>query len=150
MVDSSYSDSIHIDAEPEFVFEYFTNAEALPRWMGDRAIVEPRPGGRFTVFFGERSVEGRYLEIEPPRRLVITWGRAGSKELPPCSSRLEVTLIPEGDGTLVSIIHSGLPESELERHALGWQHYLQRLSQVAAERDVAPHTTPTELTEGAD
>ncbi len=68
MVANSYSGSIHIDAEPEFVFDYFTNADALARWMGDRAIVEPRAGGRFTVFFGERRVEGRNLKIEPPHR----------------------------------------------------------------------------------
>ncbi len=150
MVDSSYSDSIHIQAEPEFVFDYFTNADALARWIGDRAIVEPRVGGRFTVFFGERIVEGRYVEIEPPRRLVISWGRDGSRELPPCSSRLEVTLTPERDGTLVLITHSDLPESERERHALGWQHYLTRLSKVVVGGDVVRHETPAELTEGAD
>lgn len=78
-----YSDSIHIAAEPEVVFEYFTNAKALARWMGDRAVVDPRPGGQFTTFFGDRRVEGRYLELERPRRLVISWGRAGSKRFRP-------------------------------------------------------------------
>lgn len=150
MADNAYSGSIYIDAEPDFVFEYFTNAESLVRWMGDRAVLEPYPGGRFTVVFGERRVEGRYVEIDRPRRLVISWGRSGSKELPPYSSHLEITFDAQGRGTKVSITHSGLPDSELIRHSQGWDHYLARLSEAALGRDLGRHVTPAELTEGAD
>jgi uncharacterized protein YndB with AHSA1/START domain len=145
-----YRDSIHIAAEPEFVFEYFTNATALARWMGDRAVVDPRPGGQFTIFFGDRRVEGHYLELDRPRRLVISWGRAGSESFPPGSSVLEVTLTAQEGGTLVAIAHSGLPAGELHRHALGWQHYLARLSPAATGGDVAPHVTPDEIIVRAD
>ena len=41
-----YRDSIHIAAEPEAVFDYFTNATALARWMGDRAQHEHGDGAR--------------------------------------------------------------------------------------------------------
>ena len=109
MTADPYRDCIHIAAEPEIVFEYFTNAEALARWMGDRAVVDPRPGGQFTVFFADRRVEGRYLEVDRPRRLVISWGRAGSRSFPPGISVLEVTLTAHDGGTLVVIAHSGLP-----------------------------------------
>ena len=64
-----YRDSVHIDAEPDFVYKYFIKPEGLVRWMGDRAILDPRPGGRFTLVFGDRTVEGQYVELEPPRRL---------------------------------------------------------------------------------
>ena len=40
-----FRDSIFVDAAPEAVFRFFTEAEALATWMGDRAIVEPRAGG---------------------------------------------------------------------------------------------------------
>lgn len=145
-----YRDSIHIDAEPELVFEYFTKPDALMRWMGDRAVVDPRPGGEFTLYFGDKCVEGRYVELEPPRRLVITWGRRGSPTFPPSISRLEVTLVSEAGGTRVEIVHHGLPDSEAHRHALGWQHYLARLRSVTSGIAVEAHETPAELTAGAD
>lgn len=148
MAGEPFRDSIFIDAEPAVVFDHFTDAEALASWMGDRAVVDPRPGGQFVVFFEERAVEGRYVEIQPPRRLVITWGRVGSPEFPPGSSTLEVRLTPEGTGTRVEIVHSGLPENEVERHALGWRHYLSRLAPAAVGSPVEPHRTPDTLTEG--
>jgi len=132
------------------VFDYFTDPAALTRWMGDQAILDPRPGGRFTVGFGDRTVEGHYVDLDRPRRLVVTWGRAGSTNLPPGSSELEVTFTPAGNGTLVSLRHSGLPQSEVHRHALGWAHYLGRLSFVAAGVDAGPHVVPPDLVEGVD
>ena len=38
--------SVHIEATPERVFEYFTSPEAMVRWMGDYALLEPAPGRR--------------------------------------------------------------------------------------------------------
>ena len=83
MAGEPYRDSILITAESALVFDYFTKPEAIVRWMGDRAVLDPRPGGEFTLYFGDRCVEGRYLEIDRPRRLVIAWGRRGSSNFPP-------------------------------------------------------------------
>ena len=127
MAAEPYRDSIMIAAEPPVVFAYFTKPEALVRWMGDRAVLDPRPGGEFTLFFGDKCVEGRYLELDPTRRLVIAWGRRGSPSFPPLASTLEVLLTAEDGGTRVDIVHHGLPDDEVSRHALGWKHYLARL-----------------------
>jgi uncharacterized protein YndB with AHSA1/START domain len=145
-----YRDSIFIEAAPDLVFDYFTRPEALVRWMGDRAVLDPKPGGEFTLWFDERCVQGRYVEVDRPRRLVITWGRRGSREMPPFSSTLEVSFMPEAGGTRVSVVHSGLPHSEAQRHALGWAHYLGRLRTLGSGREPEAHSTPRSLTEGAD
>lgn len=145
-----YRDSIHIEASPDVVYGYFTRADAIVRWMGDRAILDPRPGGEFTLIFGDKSVEGRYVELDPPNKLVIAWGRRGSRELPPLSSTLEVHFTSEAGGTRVEIVHHGLPDSEAARHAMGWQHYLGRLRILGSGVDPDPHVTPAELNEGAD
>ena len=150
MTADRYRDSIHIAAEPGAVFDYFTSAAALARWMGDRAVTDPRPGGQFTIFFGDRRVQGRYLELDRPRRLVISWGRAGSASFPPGTSVREVTLTPHDGGTLVAIAHSGLPDGERPRHAAGWRHYLARLSLAATGGGLAAHVTPDEISQGAD
>ena len=88
--------SVHIAAEPEQVFEYFTRPEAIVRWMGDYAVLDPRPDGEFTLDINGVPVRGRYLELEPPRRLLISWGHAGSDTLPPGASTVEITLIARG------------------------------------------------------
>lgn len=82
------------------------------------------------------------MELDPPRRVVITWGRGGSETFPPDASTLEVTLVPEGDGTRLSIVHSGLPEAEKGPHAEGWRYYLARLATVAAGGDPEVQVIP--------
>jgi uncharacterized protein YndB with AHSA1/START domain len=145
-----YWDSIYIAADPSAVFEYFTRPEALVRWMGDRAVLDPRPGGEFTLFFGDKCVEGKYVEVDPPRRLVIAWGRRGSPSFPPLTSTLEVLFLREDGGTRVEIVHSGLPDSEAPRHALGWKHYLGRLQVLGFGKQLETHVTPQSLLDGAD
>lgn len=145
-----YRGSIHVDAPPEEVFVYFTEAGALASWMGDSATVEPEPGGVLRIQFDDRVVEGRFLVLEFPRRIVVTWGRHGSVRLPPGGSTLEVTLEPEHGGTRVHVVHEGLPDPERELHAHGWAHYLDRLARVVAGASVEQHHVPAHLTEGAD
>ena len=136
MVGEPYRRSIHIEASPEVVFEYWTNPNLLVRWMGHRAELDPRPGGAFVVHFGEeRCMEGRYITLDPPHRLVLAWGRRGSRTLPESSTRLEVRFTPEDGGTRVDIVHWALPDVERRQHELGWHHYLARMQELAR----APH-----------
>jgi len=145
-----YTTSVHINADPERVFEYFTRPEAIVRWMGDYAVLDPIPGGQFTLDINGVPVRGRYLEVDRPRRLLLSWGHAGSDRLPPGASTVEVTLTPHDGGTTVTIVHSGLPEPEVRQHRLGWLHFLGRLVIAAAGGDPGadtwadgPRTTPT-------
>ena len=124
------------------MFDYFTQPEALIRWMGDRAVLDPRPGGEFTLVFGDTIIEGRYVRVDPPSHLAITWGRVGSADFPPGASTLEVDLIPERGGTRVEIVHTGLPRREAQPHADGWRYYLGRLGQVGAGADPGPQVVP--------
>jgi uncharacterized protein YndB with AHSA1/START domain len=120
--------SVHVDARPERVFEFFTEPEALVRWMGEYAVLDATPGGEFTVDIQGVPVRGRYLEVEPPHRLLISWGHAGSERLPPGASTLEVLLRRvAGGSTEVQIIHSGLPAPEAAKHVQGWPYFLGRL-----------------------
>jgi uncharacterized protein YndB with AHSA1/START domain len=150
VADEVFEGSIFIEAPPEEVFRYFTEAEALSAWMGDSAVVEPQPGGRFVVHFEDRVVEGRYLAVEFARRVVVTWGRHGSVRLPPGGSTLEVSFAMERGGTRVTVIHHGLPGAERELHAMGWAHYLPRLAATARGATIEPHHVPPHLVEGAD
>ncbi len=127
--------SIHISAPPQSVFAYFTEPEAIVRWMGEYAVLDARPGGEFTVDVRGAPVRGRYLELEPPHRLVVSWGYAGSDALPPGASTVEVRFSGQGGGTLVELEHRDLPASDAPGHREGWDHYLARLAESAAGRD---------------
>ena len=126
---------VHIDADPALVYDYFTRPEAMVRWMGDAARLEAKPGGDFKVDVHGACVRGRYVELDPPHRLVIAWGYAGSDRLPPGASTVEVRLTAEAGGTSVELEHRDLPADDVAGHAAGWSHYLDRLRLVALGRD---------------
>ena len=46
---ADHATSIEIDAEPAVVFEYLVRPRAMTAWMGQHAVLEPRPGGVFAV-----------------------------------------------------------------------------------------------------
>lgn len=123
--------SVHVDAAPERVFQHFTDSVAITRWMGQWADLAPMVGGRFAVDVEGVAVRGRYLELDPPRRLVVSWGHAESEHLPPGASTVEILLSPEAGGTRVEIRHSDLPEPEASRHPAGWRRFLAQLARVA-------------------
>jgi hypothetical protein len=47
-------------------------------------------------------------------------------------------LIPDGDATLVRLVHSGLPDDAIEDHLRGWNYYLDRLVLVVNGQDPGP------------
>jgi uncharacterized protein YndB with AHSA1/START domain len=125
-----------IDASPEIVFSYLTDPARFIKWMGAGAQLDPRPGGRYRIDIdGEHIAEGEYREIEPPRRLVMTWGWHGHPRVPPGSTTVEITLTPEGQGTLLRLRHFGLPDEEERRqHSDGWTFYTARLRNLPTLR----------------
>lgn len=128
---AEYSTSVDIDAPPEVVFAHLVTAEGMLAWMGQHADLHPIPGGDFAVDINGSPVRGSYLEVDPPHRVVVSWGVAGSEDFPPGSSRVEFTLTPVGNGTRLDLVHSGLPQPRADGHAKGWVHFLARL-RVAA------------------
>jgi uncharacterized protein YndB with AHSA1/START domain len=129
-VPSDINAAVFVAAEPAVVFEYFTRPELLETWMGQDATLDATPGGAFAICVNGTDIRGRYVEVDPPNRLVISWGFAGSADLPPGASMLEVRLVRDGDGTMVSVNHCLLPGLHRDNHRAGWRRYLDRLTQV--------------------
>ena len=142
MAESASGDAVveehEIDAPVEEVFEYFVRPELLVRWIGVAAELEPRPDGvfRFEVMPGE-FCSGRYVEVEPPRRVVFTWGwESGAIPVPPGSSTVEVDLEPIGDRTRLRLVHRDLAPEVRDLHADGWRQFLPRLVAAAEGREI--------------
>jgi uncharacterized protein YndB with AHSA1/START domain len=130
-----------IAARPETVFSFFTDRDKWLSWMGKDGEFHFEPGGPYrTTVTGENVAQGRFVEIDPPERLVFTWGWAeGGMPLPPGSTTVEITLEPVAEGTLLRLVHRGLPSPEAcAAHEEGWTHYVDRLATAAAGGDPGP------------
>lgn len=129
---------VRIAASPETVFDFFTDPALMIQWMSGSVDVEPRPGGRFHCDIRDDAViSGEYIAVEPPGRVVFSWGWEGEDSVtPPGSSTVEVLLAADGDGTHLRLIHTDLPSQESAgKHGHGWRHYLNRLAIAAAGGD---------------
>jgi uncharacterized protein YndB with AHSA1/START domain len=121
-----------IAAPPEVVFPYFTDPALIVTWMGDRADLDPQPGGVFAVDVGVSPARGTYVAVEPPSRVVFTWGLPGSETMPAGSTTVEVILTADGDETVVSLTHHGLASEDRPGHKKGWDTFLGALPAAVA------------------
>ena len=125
--------SVRIAAPPEVVFPYFTDPALAVKWIADAAYLDPRPGGTFSVNVRGNPALGEFVVVEPPHRVIFTWGIEGRSDLPPGSSTVEVVLQPDGDETVVTLTHRDLPTEDYRHsHEAGWSEFLGVLAQVAA------------------
>lgn len=127
---------IHICAPPETVFAFFVEADKLTRWLASEATLDARPGGANVQVHaggadrlaGPLHMEGRFVTIDPPHRVVFSWGfREPDVGLPPESTTVEVVFTPEAGGTRVRLSHHDLPPTEIANHTEGWTHMLKQL-----------------------
>jgi uncharacterized protein YndB with AHSA1/START domain len=131
-VSDAFATEVDLPAPPEEVFRHLTDPAAMIRWMGQHATLEPIPGGAFQVDINGVPVRGEYLEVDPPRRVLVSWGVAGSADMPPGATEVEFTLTPTAAGTRLRLVHRGLSAGQQEIHAMGWRHFLPRLASAAA------------------
>jgi len=136
---------VFIAAPPERVFQAISDPEQLSRWWGQNGLyritdrsADLHVGGKWwcegagadgTSF----RVEGEYLEIDPPRRLVHTWVATYMGEL---RTVVYWDLAPQavhglhpsgpkkaGTGTLVKLRHEGFADNAKQAlsHGDGWK-----------------------------
>lgn len=132
--------TVRLEAPPDEVFGFLTDAERYVRWQGVKAELDPRPGGVYRVWMDADTVaRGEFVVIDPPRRLVFTWGWEGNGDLPPGSTTVELLLEADGDGTVLSLRHTGLPDGEAAAmHEEGWRFFTDRLSKAVHGDDPGP------------
>lgn len=129
---------VRINASAETVFSYLTDASKLRRWMSMGGTWDPAAGEAFRLQLTKEDVAmGKFLEIDPPKRLVFSWGWESEDAVTkPGSTTVEITLAAQGTATLVRLVHRDLPTVEsAQAHSRGWEHYLQRLALAASGAD---------------
>jgi len=134
-----------IAAPPARVFEAITDPAQTARWWGQTGLyrltettADLRPGGKWrSAGIGDDGtkfhVQGEYLEIDPPRRLVHTWTGSYTGELKTTVYwELEPTDVhglhpagpkKAGTGTLVRVRQEGFAAfpAQAASHTEGWK-----------------------------
>jgi uncharacterized protein YndB with AHSA1/START domain len=86
-------------------------------WRNDE-LTNP-PGLRPPGFSGERRMQSRITELDPPRKLAIAWEGSGD---------VSFELDPKGDEVLLTVIHRRLPNrATLLGVSAGWHTHLDML-----------------------
>jgi uncharacterized protein YndB with AHSA1/START domain len=132
-LDFALDRAVTIVAPREAVFRYFTDSGRFAAWWGAGSRIEPRPGGEVYIRH-PNAIEagGEVLEIEPPERIVFSYGFASGQPIPKGASRVTVTLEDSPGGTLVRLRHE-LPDAAVrDEHVQGWRYQLAVFANVVA------------------
>jgi len=130
-----------IAARPSIVFDALITSEGMRSWWGPdegpvlSAASDATVGGRFCVRFRkadgtEHECTGEFLEIDQPRRIVMSWQwiSGGPVQERERVSRLELRLRPIDTGTELTLIHAALyDEPSASEHDWGWGGALDKL-----------------------
>ena len=132
--------TLSINASPATIFPYLVDPTKLILWMGTEAQLDPSPGGEFRVLCGGiHQSAGKFIEIVANEKVVFTFGwDVPGHPIPPGSTEVEITLTPDGDSTIIRLVHRGLPDDAINDHLGGWNYYFDRLDKVLGGLDPGP------------
>lgn len=135
-----------IPAPPQAVFDAWTKPELLVKWWGPDGFDVPahdldvRSGGQWHTTM--RSPEGKlhsasgiYRAVEPPRRLVLTWGWDDEDGMRGDETEVTVTFEPAPGGTRL-VLEQQIFDSKKNRdaHQEGWSSSLDCLVRLLSSQ----------------
>lgn len=144
--------SIIIDAPPSKVFQAITDEKELTNWFPNIARLEAKVGGsvefRFQRADGtvDHIVVGKVIEIVPDKKFSMSWKNTSDSNFP--DTMVTWTLEPDGDKTLVRLVHSGFEKGKwLDLHDGGWSYFAARLAEYCQKGHVESRQMFKELGE---
>jgi uncharacterized protein YndB with AHSA1/START domain len=134
--------SVEIAAPPERVFRALASKEVVDWWVRPGVFDtkewtgDVRVGGHWRASghaHGQPYVlEGEFLEVDPPRKLVHTWQRAGAPGQPTIVTYLLEAL--EG-GTRITLRHEGfVARAQCTGACIGWETSFEQLAAVVVDQ----------------
>ncbi len=111
---------ITIPATPAQVYKAYTDAKEHAAFTGSPATSDPRVGGKATAW--DDDIQATYTELKPDERIVQRWKNGDFPEgSAPSTLKLTLKAIPEG--TELTMVHEGVPESIADDIDQGWKDY---------------------------
>ena len=127
-----------IQAAPAEVFDLWLDPKRPGGpWFGpERAIVNAEVDGLFFHCVRHEGREwahyGRFVRLDRPRTIEHTWVSEATRGI---ESVVTLTLEPQGDGTLLTLHHTNLPDDEMgRRHEEGWKYVVGAIAERFAPR----------------
>jgi uncharacterized protein YndB with AHSA1/START domain len=128
--------TVEIAAPPERVFRALTSNEIVDWWVRPGVFDtrewtgDVRTGGRWRASGVARGqpyvLEGEFLEVQPPTKLVHTWQRAG---MPGAPTTVTYHLQPIDGGTRLTLRHTGfVPPDSCGSVCAGWESSFEQLA----------------------
>jgi len=142
VIDGLIVASVEIERTPDRVFQALTTREIVDWWVNPGVFDtrewsgDVRVGGRWRASGVARgasyTLEGEFLEVDPPRKLVQTWHRLGTPGAP---STLTYLLEPVVGGTRLTVRHAGIVAPDQRQNmSAGWCSSFDRLSEILPTR----------------
>jgi len=130
--------SVEIAAPPERVFHALASKEIVEWWAREGVFDtrewagDVRVGGRWRTtgiaYGAPYAIEGEFLEVDPPRKLVHTWQRIGSPATP---TMVTYILEPIEGGTRLLLRHTGFASRETcGSVSLSWEACFEKLGRL--------------------
>jgi len=109
-----------IPASVSDIYSTWLSSEGHAAMTGNPANVDVKVGGKFSAWDG--YIFGSTLELEPDQRIVQAWRTTEFPEDAP-DSRLEILFEEATRGTKVTLIHSDMPEDQVDSYRQGWEDF---------------------------
>jgi uncharacterized protein YndB with AHSA1/START domain len=122
----------HLPHPPEAIWKAITDPGELSKWYMD-AKIDGRMGGRIEFSSGEGKVTGTVLVWDPPYVFEHEWIVDRSKYPKAEFGVIRWELLREEDGTILKLIHRGLPRQTVRNFAPGVHALLDRLETYLVE-----------------
>ncbi len=109
-----------IPAKVSEIYKAWLSSKGHAAMTGNPAKVDGKVGGKFTAWDG--YIFGSTLELTPNQRIVQAWRTSEFPDDAP-DSRVEILLEKVGAGTKMTLIHSEMPEDQVESYRQGWEDF---------------------------
>lgn len=104
-----------IPATPEEIYKALTTEITIRLWTGDLVEIDPQVGGEFSLWDG--SINGKFLELEPSKKIVQEW--YFGEDTP---SIVTIKLHEHKKGTSFEVNHTNIPEEAYDDITEGWDN----------------------------
>jgi uncharacterized protein YndB with AHSA1/START domain len=128
--------TVDIGAPVDAVFAYFTDSALWAAWWGPGSEIDAGVGGRMRIRHNNGvEVTGEVLAVDPPRRIVFTYGYATGDQQPrPGGSQVTIALEPRGTSTRLTLTHAFADVAHRGAFVQGWRFQLSVFATVLADR----------------
>ena len=113
----TFKKTFRINAEPSDVYAALTNPRTIELWSGYPAVMSTEPGSEFALWEGD--IAGKNIEFIENRKVVQEWYFGSQPE----KSVVTISIIPEGESSVVTVEHTNIPDEDFGDITEGWREY---------------------------